>query len=88
MAEYQILFWRDIPAQIKVFEKGRRPVSRELPSGFQLRIDAVAMKEGLIGTDEYINQWHWSPKLQRDGTAEEIAEAVLNELAQQRVDDH
>jgi hypothetical protein len=79
-AEYQILFWRDIPVQIRVIENGRRALSRDLPAHFQLRIDAIAMKEGLTGTDVYLEQWHWSPRLRREGTAEEIAAAVLAEL--------
>jgi hypothetical protein len=66
MAQYQILYWRDIPAQIKVFE-GSKPVSRPLPESFQQAIDRVAMAEGLIGSDEYLNEWH-TPKMERPGT--------------------
>ena len=38
MVQYQILYWKDIPAQIKVYE-GRRAVSRQLPERFQIEID-------------------------------------------------
>ena len=34
MAEYQVLYWRNIPAQVRVYE-GKRPLSRELPENFQ-----------------------------------------------------
>ncbi len=79
MAQYQILYWRNIPAQIKVFE-GSKPVSRPLPDSFQLAIDRVAMTEGLIGSDEYLNEWHWSPKMERPGTTGEVFEALLQEM--------
>ena len=79
MAKYQILYWRDIPAQVKAYE-GTRPVSRQLPERYQLEIDRVAMEEGLAGTDDYLNQWHWTSKLDRAGTAAEILESVVQEL--------
>jgi hypothetical protein len=80
MAEYQVLYWKEIPAQIKVFEKGKRPISRVLPDRFQLEIDRVAMREGLHGSDDYLEQWHWGDKLERPGTAEEVAESLLKEF--------
>ena len=83
MAKYQVLYWKHIPAQIKVFEEGKRPLSRSLPDRFQVEIDSLAMKEGLIGTDEYLNQWSWTPKLERQGTLEEVADALIRELEQQ-----
>ncbi|MCY4605746.1 MAG: virulence factor, partial [Gemmatimonadetes bacterium] len=59
MIQYQVLYWRDIPVQIKLFV-GRRPSSHTLPDRFQLAIDRIAMQEGLVGTDAYLDQWHWS----------------------------
>jgi len=83
MAQYQILYWKNIPAQLKVFEAGKRPVARSLPERFQVEIDRIAMDEGLTGTDEYLNQWHWTAKMDRPGTAEEVAETRLPEMDQQ-----
>jgi cvfA/B/C family virulence factor len=80
MARYQILYWKQIPAQVKVFDEGRRPISRQLPERFQVEIDRIAILEGLSGTDEYLNQWRWTPKVERAGTAEEVAEALVQEL--------
>jgi hypothetical protein len=82
MTTFQVLYWRDIPAQIKVQEAGKRPVSRMLPERFQQEIDRVAMKEGLTGSDAYLEQWRWSVKQQREGTAEQVADAVIAELIQ------
>ena len=79
MAAYQILYWRDIPAQVRVFD-GRRPVSRKMPDRFQLEIDQVAMEEGLEGSDEYLDLWNWTKKQDRDGEVEELLDALVSEL--------
>jgi hypothetical protein len=79
MATYQILYWKDIPAQVKVF-RGKRPVSKPMPDRFQQEIDRVAMKEGLAGTDAYLDQWQWTEKRERDGDVEEVIETLLREL--------
>ena len=80
MARYQILYWKDIPAQVRVFPESGRPLSRPLPERFQQEIDARAMSEGLTGSDEYLAQWHWSEKQERDLPAAELLEALLQEL--------
>jgi hypothetical protein len=38
------------------------------------------MKEGLAGTDDYLDAWEWSDKIEREGDVEEVASAVLAEL--------
>ena len=80
MAVYQVLYWKDIPAQVRVFVEGRRPMSRQMPDRFQQEIDARAMREGLAGTDEYLRHWNWSEKRERELPAEELLEAVVREL--------
>jgi hypothetical protein len=83
MAMYQVLYWKHVPAQVKVFEDGKRPLSRQMPDRFQIEIDRIAMKDGLSGNDDYLDQWRWTPKRERAGTAEEVADALLRELEQQ-----
>jgi hypothetical protein len=80
MARYQVLYWKHIPAQVKVSEGGKRTISRPMPDRFQVEIDRVAMQEGLTGTDGYLEQWRWTPKLERPGPAEEVANALIQEL--------
>ena len=80
MAEYQVLYWRDIPAQVRVFG-GRRPLSRPLPDRFQQTIDRVAMREGLAGTDDYLAQWQWSEKRTGHGEPEELLHRLIEALA-------
>ena len=79
MAVYQILYRRDIPAQLRAFE-GRRPVSQPLDERFQQAIDRLAMEEGLEGSDDYLDQWQWSEKRERPGSAGEILAALAREL--------
>ena len=81
MARYQILYWKDIPAQVRVFQETGRPISRQLPDRFQQEIDARAMDEGLTGTDAYLEHWHWSDKQERDMPAPELLDALVKELA-------
>ena len=79
MARYQVLYWRNIPAQVKAYE-GDRPTSQVLSERFQVEIDRLAMKEGLVGTDEYLDQWEWSAEQERPGTVREVLDAVAAEL--------
>jgi hypothetical protein len=80
MARYRILSWRDIPAQVKVFDEGRRPLSVTLSERWQQEIDRVAMRDGLVGTDDYLSQWEWSQDAERDGSAEDVLDALVTEL--------
>ena len=79
MVKYQILYWKHIPSQVKVFEEGKRPLSRQLP-GRLAEIDQLAMDLGLTGTDDYLNHWQWTEKKDREGSAEAVADALVAEL--------
>jgi len=79
VAEYQILYWHDIPLQVR--SGGRRDrVSQELPSRFQVAIDKAAMAAELIGTDEYLSEFHWSDPQEREGSPDEVVATVVAEL--------
>ena len=82
MTTYQVLYWRDIPAQVRVFG-GRRPLSRQMPDWFQQEIDRVAMGDGLTGTDAYLDEWRWSEKRAwagEESEAGDVAEVLLKRL--------
>ena len=79
MATYKIQYWQEIPSQIKA-DDGVDEVSLPMPSQFMERIDSLAVKRGLHGSDDYLSQWIWSEEQERDGTAAEVAEAVRAEL--------
>ena len=82
MATYKILYWQEIPSQIKA-EDDADDVTIELPAKFMERIDRLAAQRGLQGSDEYLAQWRWSEEEDRDGSAREVAEAVKAELEAQ-----
>ncbi|MDA0710809.1 MAG: virulence factor [bacterium] len=80
MPVYQVLYWKNIPAQIRVFE-GKRPRAFEMPAWFQQEIDRVATTLGLTGTDDYLNAWEWSEKRDYQGSIEEASSEILADLA-------
>ena len=82
MATYKILYWQQIPSQVSA-EDDQDDVTVPMPERFMARIDQVAMRTGMAGTDEYLAQWRWSEEEERPGTAREVAEAVAAELAAQ-----
>jgi hypothetical protein len=79
MATYKILYWQEVPSQIKA-DDGLDEVTVPLPARFMERIDHLAAQRGLQGSDDYLAQWRWSDEQERDGSAEEVAEAVRAEL--------
>ena len=79
MATYQILFWQDLPSQIRAWDDAD-DVNLELGPRFMARIDQSAQLKGLTGADEYLAQWHWSEEQERKGTAQEVAQALQKEL--------
>ena len=79
MATYKILYWQEIPSQIKV-EDDADDITMQMPDSFQERIDLMAARRGLQDSDAYLAQWKWSEEEQREGSAEEVAEEVRVEL--------
>ncbi len=79
MAIYQIMYWHDIPVQVRAKEAGGR-ASVPLPDRFQEAIDRAAMAAGLTGSDEYSGGFRWGPQQERDGPAHDVAAAVAAEL--------
>jgi hypothetical protein len=79
MAKYKILFWHDIPSQIRVEDENGR-VNKQLPTRFQEAIDSAAMKAKAIDDDSYLEGFRWSEEKLRAGTAEVVAEQLLGEF--------
>ena len=81
MATLQILYWRDIPAQV-VAKAGRTNAKRELSARFQEAIDMAAMRGGAAATDDYLAEWRrGEPAPCGDDLEAEVAAAV------QRIED-
>ena len=83
MAIYRVLYWQEIPSQVKVEDDDGGEVNLPLPSRFLALIDRMAMERGLKGADDYLAQWNWGDETERDGPAAEVAEAVAAELEAQ-----
>lgn len=79
ISSYQIVYWRDIPAQVKV-KAGRNRAARPLSERFQVFIDRAAMRAGLFNTDDYLAEWRTGEAVEREGEPETVAEAVVAEL--------
>lgn len=59
MARLQIIYWRDIPAQV-IVSAGRNRARRQLSARFEKAIDRAAIRAGLHGTDDYLEHWRRS----------------------------
>ncbi len=84
MREYQIMYWQDVPAQVRVFD-GRKPISKVMPERFQKKIDRIAMAKDLAGTDAYLEHWQWTERRQWEGDDDitQILESLVRELVQE-----
>ncbi len=78
-AQYQIIYWRDIPAQVKV-KAGRKRAGRPLSDRFPAAIDEAAMRTGITESDAYLAEWRNDGWQEREGEPEALAEAIVAEL--------
>ena len=80
MAQLQIVYWRDIPAQV-IVKAGRRSVAkRELSLRFIEAIDMCAMRTGAAQTDDYLAEWRRSDPAEVSDNLEEEADKAVADL--------
>jgi hypothetical protein len=79
MSNYQVMFWKHIPSQVKAWA-GEDQVKSMMPDYFQAAIDAYAMRDGSTDMDAYLDGWKWGPVEEREGTPKEVLTAVVEEL--------
>jgi hypothetical protein len=79
MAQYQVLYWQEIPAQVKAWDDFDE-IQLELAPSFAARIDHAAQAQGLTQADDYLKHWQWSEPQERAGNPEQVAAAVKSEL--------
>ena len=77
----QLLYWQEIPSLVRVTADDGTQLSRQLPDWFQQEIDRVAMEQGLIGSDAYLEQFAWRDLEPRDGAPNDVLDAVEAELS-------
>jgi hypothetical protein len=79
VATYKILYWQEIPTQIKA-EDDADDVTVTLDGKFMQQVDILAARRGLQAADDYLAEWKWSEEAERKGSAREVAEALKAEL--------
>ena len=78
--QVRVLYWQEIPSLIRVTSDDGTQVSRQLPDWYQQEIDRVAMEQGLVGSDAYLEQFEWHNLEPRDGAPNDVLDAVETEL--------
>ena len=73
MARIRVLYWKEIPVQVQV-EAGGDRVSEMLDHRFQEAVDAVAMFEGSMGSDAYLEGWEWLDHGRATGNPRRLAQ--------------
>ncbi len=83
MAHYQILYWRYIPLGVKATDINGT-IRKNLPHRFQQNFQqAAASRDKEPNTNPYTTSgFRWGAEQERDGTASEVADSVINELTE------
>ena len=79
MSKYRVMYWKDIPQSFTVEGDGRT-VKKQLSQKVQNKIDAYAMAVGATSTTDYAKEFKRGEWIEREGSPEEVAEALLAEL--------
>ena len=79
MAKYRIMYWKHIPQSFTAEGDGRT-IKKQLSQKIQDKIDAYAMAVGLTSASDYSAQFKRGDWTERDGTPEEVADALLSQL--------
>lgn len=80
MSSYKILYWKEIPTQIKYTDSDGLESSYPLSLFFQQAIDAVAMHDGSISSGEYLDAWAWGETINSHESAEDIISGFDNNI--------
>ncbi len=80
MAEYRITSWREIPTMVTARDETGATAKAALPDRFQEAVDEAAMRQGLAGSDEYLEAWMQGDWQEAEGSPDEVAARVAAEL--------
>ena len=76
MAKIRVMYWKEIPVQVQAQDDGAPPVSVQLDARFQQGVDAIAMSDGSMGSDDYLMAWEWQEYADVEGAAQDAAASV------------
>jgi hypothetical protein len=80
VTEYRITSWREIPTMVAARGADGTTAKVALPDRFQEAVDEAAMRQGLAGSDAYLDAWDAGPWQEADGTPDEVAARIAAEL--------
>ena len=83
MAQLQIVYWRDIPAQVMVKAGRRNQAKRELSLRFTEAIDMAAMRTGAAETDDYLAEWRRGDPVDVGDDLEVEAQAAFDRIEEE-----
>ena len=79
MTEFRVTYWRDLPSLVTARDD-ERTAKASLDARFMVAIDEAAMRLGATDSDAYLEGWRQSDWQERNGSPEEVVEAVSGEL--------
>jgi hypothetical protein len=79
MADLVIVYWRDIPAQVKA-GSGRSTLRRELAPRFAEAIDSAAMQSGAKDADAYLAEWRTGAPVKVEGDIQAAVDSACAAL--------
>jgi Virulence factor len=79
VAEFRVTYWRDLPSLVTARE-GDHTAKVALDARFMIAIDEAAMRLGATDSDAYLEGWRQGDWEARDGTPDDVARAVADEL--------
>ena len=79
MTRYQIIYWRDIPVQVKIRSDDSR-LSGQLSPRFQKTVHRAAFRAKAITGPAYMQEWRPSDWYEREEAASELLTVITAEL--------
>ena len=76
MAKVRVMYWKEIPVQVQAQDESAPPVAAPLDARFQQGVDAIAMFDGSMGSDDYLMAWEWHEYGDVKGAAADVAAAI------------
>jgi hypothetical protein len=79
VAEFRVTYWRDLPSLVTARD-GEHTAKAALDGRFMIAIDEAAMRLGATDSDAYLEGWRQGEWEERNGSPEDVARAVADEL--------
>ena len=86
MVKTQIVYWRDIPVQVRVKTGGKR-TRFPLSDRFQRAVHRAAYRGKVISGEAYVDEWHPSAWQTQVGEANMVGQALVAKLEAMFTDD-